>query len=1005
MAKNEINSGVTRREFLKIGGAAAAGSAIAMGTAQADVKTKSAGTSPKIEGEKVLSVCQYCAVGCGLVYYVKDGKVVHVEGDPENPINNGSLCSKGTAHIQLINNDLRIKKPMKRTGNGGWQEITWGEAITTIADELAKVKENHGPDALAFMGSAAVLNEEVYSFQKLVRLLGTNNIEHQARECHASTVAALVNSFGFGAMTNHWTDMQNTKCAFIIGSNTVECHPIAMQHIMEARDKNGAKIICADPRLTKSAAKADLFMQHRPGTDIALIGAIIKYVIDNKKYDEKFLMERTVAPFIVDRAKHAAGDYANAFVLETETVQDTEMIEEQELDEAGNPVLDDEGNPVMVEKEIPKTDAEGNPVYKEVQVKGKYKKADGLEGHPDTAFNILKETVAPYTFEEAEKITWVPAAKIEEAAKMFSDESQGTRVVNGTEIKNCATIIYSMGSTQHTVGVQYIRNYATLQLLLGNAGRPGGGINALRGHNNVQGSTDMCALAHIWPGYINVRGKGQDWKSFFGSCSGSWTGEGPEPDYDEFVKDITTPVSDPMKGKWMQYNSWCSRKRGMLAILNYWCIREDQMAQGVGLSVVPMFRAMKDGSVKAFWALGENPMVANPNLNDTKAGLKNLDVLIVSDLFEPETAAVERKEGSITILLPACTFSEKTGSQTNSPRVVQWCYQAIDPMYECKSDLEVVLRVARKLSDKGALLHDENIKGSSWDKAWNRYGFDPSTDPDTNTLTGAELESAAIEVYKEMDLCNRLYRGQYDWNTGEVLAKRRGTDPGGLGTTYPDWGWCWPVNQRILYHNENWDGQGGPGGSNFDFITTEKKGLIYAPRVVDGPIPTHKEPAETPMPELNSKYPRYRGVQDLIDTGYNVVGDKSKYPIVLTTHRLLEHHLAGQKTRNLPWLCELEPEPYCAMSKTLADKLGVKNGDKVKVTSARHPAGIIIPARVDGRMDGWDNPQKQVVSIPWHWGDKGLCTGPSANLLTVDARDPNANIPEYKACLCNVEKA
>jgi len=753
-------------------------------------------------------------------------------------------------------------------------------------------------------------------------------------------------SFGFGAMTNHWTDMQNTKCAFIIGSNAVECHPSALQHIMKARDENGAKIIVADPRFTKSASKADLYMQHRPGTDIALISAIIKHVIDTKAYDGKFLMERTVAPFIVDREKHNAGDYTNAFVKDSD---------------------------------------------------GKYKKASSLEGHPDTAFNILKETVAPYTFKEAEKITWVPADKIKQAAEILIERSHGT---GKKGIKNCATIIYSMGSTQHTVGVQYIRNYATLQLLLGNASRPGGGINALRGHCNVQGSTDMCALAHIWPGYLGVRKKGESWKSYFGRCNGNWTGEGSELDYDEFVKDITKPVDDPMKGKWMQYNSWCSRKRGILAILNYWCIREDQMAQGVGLSVVPMFRAMKEGKVKAFWALGENPMVANPNLNDTKAGLKNLDVLIVSDLFESETAAIDRKPGSITILIPACTFVEKAGSQTNSPRVVQWCYQAIDSQYKCKSDLEVVLRVAKKLSDKGALLHDENISGSSWDKAWAMYGFNPDTNPDNYTLSGDVLDSIAVEVYKEMDLCNRLYRGQYDWNRKEVLARRRGTDSGGLGTTYPNWGWCWPENQRILYHKEGQDGQ---KESNFDFVTKEKKGLIYAPRVKDGPIPTHKEPAETPMPELNSKYPRYKGVQELIDSGYTVTGSKDRYPIVLTTHRLLEHHLAGQKTRNLPWLCELEPEPYCQMSTTLANKLGVKDGDMVRVSTAR---GIItIKAKVDGRMDGWSDVNKQVVSIPWHWGFKGLSTGPSANMLTTDARDPNAHIPEYKACLCNVERA
>ncbi len=990
---NTNDSGITRRDFLKLGGAAAATAAVA-GTAQASVKVKNAGTSKGIEGEFTYTVCPYCAVGCGMKVYVKDGEVIHVEGDPENPVNRGSLCSKGSAAIQLINNDFRAKYPMKKVGNGKWEKVTWNEAIETIAAKTAEIKAESGADSLSFMGSAALFNEEVYLFQKLARLLGTNNIEHQARECHASTVAALVNSFGFGAMTNHWTDMKNTNCAFIIGSNTVECHPVAMQHIMDARD-SGAKIVCADPRFTKTAAKADLFIQHRPGTDIALISSIIKYVIDNKKYDEKFLMERTVAPFIVDREKHNAGDFKSAFVLETESVQATETIEEQQMDEEGNPVLDEAGSPVMVEKKVPKVDAEGNPVYEEVPIKGKYKKADSLEGHPDTAFNILKETVAPYTFEEASKITWVPPAELEKAAKTITDASQGTKVVNGTEIKNCATIIYSMGATQHTVGVQYIRNYATLQLLLGNAGRPGGGINALRGHSNVQGSTDMCALAHIWPGYVGVRKTGETWKSYFNSLTGAWVGEGDEPDIDEVVKTIATKVDDPTKGIWTKYSS---RKRGLLAMLNYWCMREDQMPLNVGYTVVPMFRAMAEGKLRMSWILGENPAVANPNLSDTYQGLKNLDLLVVSDLFISETANAERKANSLTIFLPAADWVEKEGAMTNSPRVVQYCYQATKPKYETKSDMEAILRVAKKLSDKNALVYDENAAASSWEGAYARYGFNADSDPDTNVLTGSELTSVVTEVYKEMDYCNRLYRGQYDWSSGEVMAKRRGTEPGGLGTTYPNWAWCWPNNKRILYYNEGKDEQ-----DPHNFVTTEKVGLIYAPGVVDGPIPTHKEPAETPMPELNSKYPRFKLIQDRIDSGYTKVGSKNEFPIVLTTHRLLEHLLAGQKTRNLPWLVELEPEPFCEMSTTLANKLGVTNEDYVKVTTAR--GSIKIKARIDNRLDGWKDMAKQVVAIPFHWGSEGLSTGESANVLTVDATDPNAHIPEYKVALCKVEKA
>ncbi|ODS36980.1 MAG: hypothetical protein A7316_09700 [Candidatus Altiarchaeales archaeon WOR_SM1_86-2] len=951
--KKPDTSKITRREFLKAGGAVAAGAAI-VGSAEASSHAKPTPTSKGIDYDKMVhSVCNYCGVGCGLEIYVKDGKVVHVQGDPENPINNGSLCSKGSSHIQLINNDFRVKEPMKRTGNGDWQKISWKEAINLVADKITETKSNHGADAIAFMGSAAVLNEEAYLFHKITRTLGLKNVELQCTECHITAKKGMKNSYGTGATSNNWIDMQNTKCALIVGTNLVETHPIAFQHITIAREENGAKIIVIDPRCTKTAVKADIHLQVRPGTDIALINSIIRYVINTEGYDERYLMENTVAPFIVDRDK-------KAFVLETET----KLVEKK--DENGNPILDGEGNPVMEEVEV--------------EIKGGYKKADSLEGHPDTAFNILKEIVAPYTFQEAGKITWVPADDIKKAADTIIECSQG---MGKKGVKNCVAVSSSTGLSQHTTGLQNARSIGILQLLLGNMGRPGGGHAVANGHN--PGAVRMSATPHDFAVKLPIREDGESWKKYFGRLTGGWTAKDEEEptDYDEFVKDITKPVGkDLRKGKWMKYNSCCSQRRGILAVLNRWCIRPDQMVTGHGHDVVEMFRAMKTREIKTLWAFAENPAVANPNAKDTREGLKNLDVLIVSDIFESETASVERKPDGITILLPGCPFAEKTGSHDNTSRIIQWCEQAIDPQYKSKSDLEVVLRVAKRLSDNGALLYDENVANSAWEGAWTQYGFDPDSDPDRDALTGEELDKVVTEVYKETDMCNRMYRGQYDWDTIKVLAKRRDTTPGALETEFSEWAWCWPMNERMLY----------PDGA---FMTPEKKGLIYAPKASGGPLPVHEEPVETPMPELTEYENKTNVIHDLI------TGTKDEYPVVLTTHRVLEQYQAGQKSRNNPWLCELEPEPHCMMGSTLADKLGVNDGDDVRVSTAR--GSIVVKAKIDGRMDHWKG-DKQVVSISWQWGGKGLSKGASGNLLTIDATAP-AGMPEYKACLCKVEKA
>ncbi|PKP59815.1 MAG: hypothetical protein CVT88_04625 [Candidatus Altiarchaeales archaeon HGW-Altiarchaeales-1] len=513
---------ITRRNFLKIGGAVTAGIAVSNTVGAGETKTKESGTSPGIEGKIFHSVCPYCAVGCGMKIYVKDNKVVHIEGDEENPINRGSLCSKGNAAIQQIYNDFRVKEPSKKTGNGHWEKILWNDAYNEISEKLKAIRTKYGPDAVGFYGCSHATNEEDYLIQKIARIFGTNNIEHQARKCHASTVGALAPSFGRGAMTNHWVDIKNAKCVFIIGSNIVENHPVGFQWVTEAREKNEAKIIVADPRYTKTANMSDIYMQHRPGTDIALINGICKEIIENKWYDEIYLMNRTNTPFLLNnegklieikisalpenkKLKIRSGsdndkaikikitgkdengkdipfeeislDGKN-FVLSKNKFSFVSKIENEKA--SGEVEILDEQD-----KEISKIPA-GVKVYGDCY--GAYAgvwTAEEMKANKDTVFSKLVEVISPYTPEEVEKITGVEKETIKQTAEIFAKNKP-------------VTILYSMGTTQHTTGVQYIRSYVVLQLLLGNIGIPGGGINAMRGISNVQGATDM-GLCHILP--------------------------------------------------------------------------------------------------------------------------------------------------------------------------------------------------------------------------------------------------------------------------------------------------------------------------------------------------------------------------------------------------------------------------------------------------------------------------------------------------------------------------
>lgn len=929
-------------------------------------------------GQKTPTICPYCAVGCGLIVTSVGGKVIDVEGDPYHPINEGALCSKGNAYLQLINSERRITRPMKRTNprkgereDPRWAPISWDEAFATIATKVVdalkptydtSVKHADGyywlgkDSPVGLWGASYFNNEECYLEKKMMSHLGSLNVEHQARLCHASTVAALANTFGFGAETNHPTDVKNAKVIVIIGSNAAEQHPIIFRWVERAREA-GAKIISLDPRYTRSSSYAHIFAHFRPGAEAAIYLGMTRYAIERGRADRKFLEERTNAPYNLAGAKV------------------------------------------------------------------------GLDA-PDSVFSKLKALVEPYTPDEVSNITGIPRERFVEIAEAFTGTKPGS-------------FLYSMGTTQHTNATYHIRAMAILQLILGNIG-PGAQVGALRGISNVQGSTDMNVLSHLLMGYrVPPRGpkdvrEYQKWKNAKGAYEAALQAAGMYA-YWRWGPARMFPTWEWLEQYWGVY------------IGTYPGVDPDNepvicdIPVGAGHPSVQMYRAIRDGKIKVFLAFGGNNAVSLANAGyNVREGLASAGVFTVGyELFDTETTHFA------DLLLPGTVLVERSGSITNTGRWVQWRWKAVDPPGQCRDELSVLTelfkRIRMALKREGVLLPSERFErdaGATLSRVKN-----PTTGVvgvDANWPTSLEPRGTPEAVYKEIAYTNALYRvpgpgvkfSSYDLESAPeldgIMAKRRDRAPAdeydaryGL---FKNWAWSWMTNQRNLYDineppappptrirgffawwahtTEPLDKPGGLWlGLDKAAIWASRATGLYDPAKPDWHplkhgMPLHNEPVESPVPELAAKYPT------VWDERFPVTkGKPDAFPVVLTTFRLTEHMQAGALTRNLPWLVELHPEMFVEISKEHAEELGVKGGDLVKVTTAR--GSIEVKAIVTGRLSPLTIAGRKVyvVAMPWHWGFKGLSTGPSANLLTIDAVDIHANIPETKVALCRVERA
>ncbi len=790
-------------------------------------------------------------------------------------------------------------------------------------------------------------------------------------------------------MTNHWIDIQHADVIMIIGSNAAENHPISFKYVQKARD-NGGKLISVDPRYTRTSSLADIYAPLRPGTDIAFMNGIINYALQNDFIQKDYVVEYTNASLLIDPKFKFNDGLFSGYDAGKRAYSKKDSWKYQ---------LDDKGIP----------------------------KRDKTLKDPNCVYQLMKKHVSRYTPAKVSSITGCPEETFVKIAKMYAATSKKNKV---------ATIMYAMGTTQHTVGTQNIRTYAMLQLLMGNIGMAGGGINALRGESNVQGSTDHCILWHILPGYLGIPKTKKD------------------VNLDAYIKNNTPKTNDPMSANW-----WQHKPKYLVSLLKAWYGDAATKDNDYCYDYIPkaskpyphivvfedMFQGMHEGAI----LMGTNPSVGGPNaLKETKA-LEKLKWLICADIWETDTSIFWKRDGvnpknikTEVFLLPMASSVEKEGSVSNSGRWAQWRYKAQNPPGDAITDLDLLdllFQEVRALYAKEGGTFKDPILKANWN--FKHHPSDHECDPqlvaqeingytwDGNGKTGKLVKNFTKLKDDGATACgNWLYSGSYNAD-GNNMARRSQKDKSGMGM-YHDWSWCWPVNRRIIYNRASVDTKGQPWnpekpvikwngskwvgdvpdggwkpGTKHPFIMlSEGLGRLFAAGVKDGPLPEHFEPMESPVKNLMNSHNLNPAVQ-ILPTTKGEFGTSAQYPYVATSYRVTEHWQAGAMTRNLPWLNELVPDMFCEISPSLAKKKGIKNGDKVNIKSKR--GKISARALVTDRVQPYDVQGKKVelVGMVWHFGHGCAATGDSCNNLTPHIGDPNTMIPEFKAFLVDIEKA
>ena len=940
---------VDRRSFLRSSGLAVGGLAALGATAGSVRKAEAAmGGTGKIEIKK--SVCTHCSVGCTVLAEVDNGVWVGQEPGWDSPFNLGAHCAKGAAVREHAHGERRLKYPMKLV-DGKYTRISWEQAINEIGDGMLKIREESGPDSVYWLGSAKHNNEQAYLFRKFAAYWGTNNVDHQARICHSTTVAGVANTWGYGAMTNSYNDIHNSRAIFIIGGNPAEAHPVSLLHVLKAKEQNNAPLIVCDPRFTRTAAHADEYVRFRPGSDVALIWGILWHIFENGWEDQEFIRTR---------------------------------------------------------------------VWGMDQIKGE---------------------VAKWTPEEVERVTGVPGSQMKRVARTMANNRPGT-------------VIWCMGGTQHTNGNNNTRAYCVLQLALGNMGTSGGGTNIFRGHDNVQGATDLGVLSHTLPGYYGL--KTGSWKHW----ARVWAG----PDADQAARDDEYEfILSQFGSKELMESSGMPVSRWIDGIL------EDKE----NIDQPDNVRAM------VLWGHAPN---SQTRMVEMKTAMEKLDMLVVIDPFPTVSAVLsDRKEG--VYLLPATTQFETKGSVTASNRSVQWREKVVEPLFEAKIDEEIMALLADKFGfadrffrsiprdDNGLPSVEETTREfnrgmwtigyTGWDPdrikshMANQHTFDRTTLQAIGGPNDGEYYGLPWPCWGTAEMGHPGTPNLYDMSKpvsegGLTFRARFGVERDGTNLLAEG---VYSVNSEIkdgypeftmaMLKELGWDGDltdeeraaiEGVAGDKTNWKTDLSGGIqrvaiahecapfgnAKARTVVwnfPDPIPLHREPLYTNRRDLVADYPTYEDRKFYrLPTMYKSIQEKDfsgDYPIILTSGRLVEYEGGGDETRSNPWLAELQQDMFVEINPRDANDLGIRDGEQVWVEGPEK-GKVKVMAMVTERVG------KGVAFMPFHFGGHfqgedlrskypdgadPYVLGESTNTAQTYGYDSVTQMQETKATLCKIEKA
>ena len=957
-----------RRTFLKRSGIGV-GAGIAATQLNMLQKANAAETKAMLDGKGKIevkrTVCTHCSVGCAFDATVENG--VWVRQDPvfESPINMGGACAKGAALREHGHGDYRLRTPMKLV-DGKYQKISWDQALDEITAKMKDLRSKYTPDSIFFIGSSKYNNEQAYLLRKFVSFYGTNNTDHQARICHSTTVAGVANTWGYGAMTNSYNDMMNSKTALYIGSNAAEAHPVSMLHMLHAKE-NGCKVIVVDPRYTRTAAKSDQYVRIRSGTDIPFLFGVLYHVFQNGWEDKKYINDRVFG-------------------------------------------MDD----------------------------------------------IRKEVMEKWTPANVEAACGVPEAQVKKVAETMVKNRPGT-------------IVWCMGQTQHTIGNAMVRASCILQLALGNIGVSGGGANIFRGHDNVQGATDVGPNPDSLPGY-------------YGLAAGSWKHYAAVWDVDyEWIKGRYAP--DMMEKSGTTVSRWID------AVLE----KDDMVDQATAVKGV------------FFW--GHAPNSQTRGL-DMKRAMDKLDLLVVVDPYPSASAAMaamppapggEVNKNRAVYLLPTTTQFECSGSATASNRSVQWREKVIDPLFESVHDHVLMQAFADRLGfgkelSKNYKMLDSKFAGKNWkepevesilreiNKAVWTIGytghtperlkahmrmmsvFDPKTlrsrggkDPVSGYDTAGDYFGLPWPCFGNAALKHPGSPNLYDTSKhvmdgggnfranfgvekdGKSLLAADGSFSKGadIKTGYPEvdhiflkkLGWWNELteDEKKAAEGKNWktDLSGGIIRVTMKNHGCHPFGNAKARAVVwnfPDAIPIHREALYSTRPDMVAKYPTHDDVKTFwrLPTLFKTVQDKAiedklydKFPIILTSGRLVEYEGGGEETRSNPWLAELQQENFVEINPSAAAKRGIKNWDFVWVKS---PTG----AKIKVRALVTERVAPDTAFVPFHfsgwWEGKDLLDfypkgaypivrGEAVNTGTTYGYDRVTMMQETKTTICQIEKA